>query len=100
MKIAIVVPTYNEAGNIEELLRRLTAAVPGARIIVVDDASPDGTAERARVFAAPIPVTVIVRPAERGLGGALMAGMREALAGGAEYIVTIDADLSHAPEDV
>ena len=100
MKIAIVVPTYNEAANIDELLQRLTAAVPAARIIVVDDASPDGTAERVRAFSSPSLVTVIVRTAERGLGGAIIAGMREALANGAEHIVTIDADLSHAPEDV
>jgi glycosyltransferase involved in cell wall biosynthesis len=100
MKIAIVVPTYNEAANIDELLRRLVAAIPASQIIVVDDASPDGTADIVRSFISSVPVKVIVRVGERGLGGALLHGMREALANGAEFIVTIDADLSHAPEDI
>ena len=100
MKISIVIPTYNEAANMNELLRRLVAVVPAAQIIVVDDASPDGTSELIRSFVAPVPVKVIVRERERGLGGALTRGLREALADGAEFVVTIDADLSHAPEDI
>ena len=100
MKISIVVPTFNEAANIDELLRRLVAVTPAAQIIVVDDASPDGTSELIRSFVAPVPVKVIVRERERGLGGALTRGLREALADGAEFVVTIDADLSHAPEDI
>ena len=100
MRIAIVVPTYNEAANIGELMQRLVAAVTSAQIIVIDDSSPDGTAGLARSFAAPVPPVVIVRELERGLGGALLCGMREALDGGADFVVTIDADLSHAPEDI
>jgi dolichol-phosphate mannosyltransferase len=100
MIISVVIPTYNEAANIGELLRRIVSAVPAAQIIVVDDGSPDGTADIARSFAAPVPIKVIVRADERGLGGALTRGIREALAGSAEFVVTIDADLSHAPEDI
>lgn len=100
MKNVIVVPTYNEAANIEELLRRLRAAAANATIIVVDDSSPDGTSTLARSFAPAETVRVIVRDGERGLGGALVAGLSAALADGAEAVVTMDADLSHAPEDV
>lgn len=93
MHVAVVVPTYNEAGNIALLCQRVQAVLPQARIIVVDDNSPDGTAEIARKCG----VDVVVREGKAGLGAAYRAGFAEALAAGAEICVQIDADLSHDP---
>lgn len=99
MKICIVIPTYNEAGNLPELLARLSAlGLADTEIIIVDDASPDKTAEIARNTLSAYPLTVIVRATERGLGGALLTGLNHALAQGADVVVTMDADLSHEPE--
>lgn len=100
-RVAVVVPTYNEAGNLPVLAERLfSLEMPDAWMIVVDDGSPDGTAEVARN----LPDTdgwrtvLIERGRKRGLGTAYVAGFTRALELGADYIVQMDADLSHEPE--
>src|SRR3954447_11690458 len=97
----IVVPTYNEAENVEPLVRAVRAAVPEAHVLVVDDASPDGTGEIADVLAAADDgVQVLHRPGKAGLGLAYVNGFAHALAGGAGFVLEMDADFSHDPADV
>ncbi|MGB2710294.1 MAG: polyprenol monophosphomannose synthase, partial [Conexibacter sp.] len=100
----IIVPTYNEAGSIERLLRGAAAALAtapppgGHRILVVDDGSPDGTGAIAERLAAELGVVeVLHRQAKGGLGQAYLAGFAHALAAGAHYVCEMDADLSHDP---
>lgn len=100
MRTTVVIPTYNEADNI----RAMTAALfdldlPDLRLIVVDDGSPDGTGAIADEVAAQHPdrIEVIHRSGKLGLGTAYNTGFRRALAGGAEAVVQMDADFSHAP---
>ena len=91
-------PTYDEGDNIEEFLRRTRAAVPDADILVVDDHSPDGTADIAdRVGAEIGNVHVLRRPGKQGLGTAYRAGFGYALAEGYDAVCYLDADLSHDP---
>jgi dolichol-phosphate mannosyltransferase len=97
----IVVPTYNEAQNLEPLVSALRETAPEARVLVVDDGSPDGTGELADAIAArDDAVEVLHRPAKAGLGLAYVSGFAHALASGAGYVVEMDADLSHDPRDV
>jgi dolichol-phosphate mannosyltransferase len=99
MRVFVSVPTYREAENIEELLTRLRAAVPDAHILVVDDASTDGTAELAEKLAVELgEIEVLRRPGKSGLGAAYRAGHAIGLARGYDVMVQIDADLSHQPE--
>jgi dolichol-phosphate mannosyltransferase len=99
--VLVVVPTYNERENLEPLLTRLHAAVPGADVLVVDDASPDGTGELADALAAADPrVRVLHRPGKAGLGAAYLAAFAVALRGEYAVVVEMDADGSHAPEDL
>jgi dolichol-phosphate mannosyltransferase len=94
----VVVPTYEEAGNIAALLRQIRAVAPAARVIVVDDNSGDGTADIAEATGVEIGhVEVIRRSGKHGLGPAYQAGFAQALESGAEVIVSMDADLSHNP---
>ena len=94
----MVIPTYDEAGTIERLLRSVLAAVPGARVLVVDDGSPDGTADLAeRVGRELGGVEVMRRTSKDGLAAAYRAGFARALEGGAGLICQMDADLSHDP---
>lgn len=98
MRVAVVVPTYDEAANIGALCERVRAAVPDAEIVVVDDASPDGTADVARALADRLGgIVVLDRPRKAGLGDAYRAGFALAIERGAEVCVQIDADLSHDP---
>jgi dolichol-phosphate mannosyltransferase len=101
LKIIIVIPTYNEANNLAEMVSALLA-LPFEELcfIVVDDASPDGTGEIADGLAAAHPnrITVIHRSGKQGLGTAYAAGFRVALAQGADVIVQMDADFSHSPD--
>jgi glycosyltransferase involved in cell wall biosynthesis len=93
-RIACVVPAYEVAGDIREVLRGLRVAVPEARLIVVDDGSTDGTAGAAASHA-----DLLVRHSNNlGKGVALRAGINAALSSGAELVVTIDGDGQHAPE--
>ena len=100
-RVAVVVPTYNEAGNLPVLAERLfSLEMADAWMIVVDDGSPDGTAEVARNFDATDGwrTELIERGRKMGLGTAYVAGFTRALELGADYIVQMDADLSHEPE--
>jgi dolichol-phosphate mannosyltransferase len=99
--VLVVVPTYNERDNLDPLLSRLHEAVPAAHVLVVDDASPDGTGELADKLAAADPrIRVLHRAGKAGLGAAYLAGFREALREGYPIVVEMDADGSHAPEDL
>jgi glycosyltransferase involved in cell wall biosynthesis len=96
--VVVVVPTYEEAANIDALCAAIRAALPEADLLVVDDASPDGTADRARAAAARLGhIDVLVQAGKGGLGAAYRAGFAEALARGADVVVQMDADLSHDP---
>jgi dolichol-phosphate mannosyltransferase len=100
-RVLVIVPTYNEAGNLEPILGRLAAAVPTAHALVVDDGSPDGTGELAEKLAARDPrVHVLRRTAKTGLGRAYVDGFRWALDRGYDVVVEMDADGSHAPEQL
>lgn len=96
MSVVVVIPTYNEAGNIAQVLRRLRDAAPAADILVVDDASPDGTAEIVRAIAAELGgIGVLCRPGKLGLGSAYRDAFIEALRRGYQVLVAMDGDLSH-----
>lgn len=98
MNTVVVAPTYQERENIERFLRGVRAAVPQARILIVDDASPDGTAAAARAIGEELGgVDVLERPGKAGLGSAYRHGFAEVLRDGAEVIVTMDVDASHDP---
>lgn len=93
-------PTYNEANNLPALVEQLLALpVPDLHVLVVDDASPDGTGELADRLASTYTgrVSVLHREAKLGLGTAYVAGFRQALAAGADYVLQMDADFSHSP---
>jgi dolichol-phosphate mannosyltransferase len=101
MRVWVTVPTYNEAENIDMLVRRLRDAVPDATILVVDDGSTDGTAGKAEALGAEFGrVEVLRRPRKMGLGSAYRAGHAIGLARGFDVMMQIDADLSHNPADV
>jgi dolichol-phosphate mannosyltransferase len=95
----LILPTYNEAENIDPFVRAVLDKLPAAaRVLVVDDSSPDGTGAIADRLAAELdPVSVLHRPRKEGLGPAYIAGFREALAGGADLILEMDSDFSHEP---
>jgi dolichol-phosphate mannosyltransferase len=96
-RVSVVVPTYNEAENVPVLVPRILEAMPDAEVVVVDDASPDGTAARSRELARRYPVKVVERRGERGLATAVLRGLDEA---GSDICVVMDADLSHPPEAI
>jgi len=99
--VLVVIPTYNERDNLGPVLSRLHAAVPAADVLVVDDASPDGTGELADAMAADDPrIRVLHRTQKAGLGAAYLAGFAVALRGDHQVVVEMDADGSHAPEDL
>lgn len=95
----LILPTYNEAGNIERFVDAARDKLPAAaRILIVDDGSPDGTGELAdRLAAEHEEIEVLHRPRKEGLGPAYIAGFRRALAGGAGLILEMDSDFSHQP---
>lgn len=98
MQVTVVVPTYNEAGNIERLCSEVRKAAPDADILIVDDASPDGTADLAEELNESLGrITVLRRAGKEGLGAAYRAGLRAAIDRGAQICVQMDADLSHDP---
>jgi dolichol-phosphate mannosyltransferase len=101
VKVCVVLPTYNEAGTIGEVVDRVIAASPDVDILVVDDNSPDGTGKLADDIAAREQrVRVLHRSRKAGLGPAYVAGFKDALARGYEAVIEMDADLSHDPADV
>lgn len=98
IELTVVVPTFNEATNVVALLRRVDGALAGRvdyEVVVVDDNSPDGTADVVRSLQGAYPVRVIVRKNERGLASAVIEGFRQAQG---EVVGVIDADLQHPPE--
>jgi dolichol-phosphate mannosyltransferase len=101
----LILPTYNEAQNLEPMVNAVLPQVAhgGATptVLIVDDASPDGTGRIADRIAAELPdVRVLHRPSKDGLGRAYLAGFQAALDGGADLILQMDCDFSHDPEDV
>jgi len=97
----VIIPTYNERENLPLILQRLRTAVPEADVLVVDDSSPDGTGTLADKIAAEDPqVSVLHREQKAGLGAAYVAGFRHGLAAGYSVLVEMDADGSHAPEQL
>jgi dolichol-phosphate mannosyltransferase len=94
-----VLPTFEEAPNIVDVLRRVRAAMPSADVLVVDDASPDGTAAMAEELGAELGrIDVLHRPVKAGLGSAYRDGFRVGLDRGYDILVEMDADLSHDPD--
>lgn len=98
----LVLPTYNEAENVEAIVAAaLENLPPGSHVLVVDDGSPDGTGEIADRIAASSPaVSALHRPGKQGLGPAYVAGFAEAMGAGAGLIAQMDADFSHNPADL
>jgi dolichol-phosphate mannosyltransferase len=98
----LVLPTYNEAANLEAIAGKILERLPAdRRLLVVDDSSPDGTGEIAdRLAGADPDVEVLHRPRKQGLGPAYVAGFRRALTGGAGLVAQMDADFSHDPGDL
>jgi dolichol-phosphate mannosyltransferase len=100
-KILVIIPTYNEAENIEPIVGRLRRAVPAADVLVADDSSPDGTGEIAdRLAEADSHVHVMHRMDKEGLGAAYLAGFAWGLDRGYDVLVEHDADGSHQPEQL
>lgn len=98
MRTLVILPTYNEAENIDEVLTRLRAALPECSVLVVDDGSPDGTADLAEKLDVTLGnIHVLRRAAKSGLGSAYRAGFRWGLEHGYDAMVEMDADLSHDP---
>jgi dolichol-phosphate mannosyltransferase len=94
----VVLPTYDEAENVEPMVTAILGVLPAATVLVVDDGSPDGTGDIADRLAAADPrVRVRHRAAKQGLGRAYLDGFGVALAGGATAVVQMDADFSHDP---
>jgi len=103
MKTTVVMPTYNEAGNVVQIVAELmTLGIDGLEILIIDDNSPDGTGQIADDLAAHYAdkVHVIHREGKMGLGTAYVTGFREALDSGADYVIQMDADFSHSPSYV
>lgn len=100
-KTLVIVPTYNEIESLEAIVGRLRQSVPAADLLIVDDSSPDGTGQLADRLAANDPrLRVLHRVAKDGLGRAYLAGFGVALAENYDYVVEIDADGSHDPDEL
>jgi dolichol-phosphate mannosyltransferase len=99
VRVLVVVPTYNEAENVERVVRRIREALPKAGVLVVDDGSPDGTADMADALVDEIgDLNVLRRTEKSGLGSAYRAGFAWGLDRGYEAFVEMDADFSHDPD--
>jgi dolichol-phosphate mannosyltransferase len=100
-RVLVIIPTYNELDNIERIVDRVHESVPHADILVVDDGSPDGTGKVADAMAdADSRVNVLHRSTKAGLGAAYIAGFDWGLDAGYDVLVEMDADGSHAPEQL
>ena len=99
MKTLVLVPTYNEKDNLPVLVRDLMT-IPNVHVLVLDDQSPDGTGQIGEALAAQFPgrVEVLHRKGQRGLGVSYLEGFRMAIAGDADLVCQMDADLSHDPK--
>ena len=101
MRALVVLPTYNEAGTIAEVVGRALASTPELDVLIVDDNSPDGTGDIADGIAAgESRVRVLHRPVKGGLGPAYLAGFDQGLDAGYDALIEMDSDLSHHPEDL
>jgi dolichol-phosphate mannosyltransferase len=102
VRATICLPTYNERENLEKMIRALAEVLrDGDRVLVIDDASPDGTGEIADRLATELEfVDVLHRAKKEGLGPAYLAGFREALTTNAELVLEMDCDFSHDPAEV
>jgi dolichol-phosphate mannosyltransferase len=99
--LLVIIPTYNERGNIARVIERTRSAVPGAHILVVDDNSPDGTGQLADDIAAhDSAIRVLHRAGKDGLGRAYLAGFRIAIDDAYDYVAEMDADGSHDPAEL
>jgi len=98
MRTLVVLPTFNEILNVEPMLRSLREIVPSCDVLVVDDSSPDGTADKAKQLSGELGQIEILRRAKKsGLGGAYRAGFAWGLENGYDHFVEIDCDFSHDP---
>ncbi|MDD4308773.1 MAG: polyprenol monophosphomannose synthase [Candidatus Cloacimonetes bacterium] len=101
MKTLVIIPTYNEIENIERIIELVLSKGEDIHILVLDDNSPDGTALRVKFIQSSEPrLHLIERPRKMGLGSAYVAGFKFALKNGYDYIMEMDADFSHNPDDV
>ena len=101
MKTLVIIPTYNEIENIERMVEIVLSKSEDIDVLVMDDNSPDGTGMRVRFMQSSEPrLHLIERPGKRGLGSAYVTGFKYALERDYEYIMEMDADFSHNPDDV
>lgn len=101
MKALVIVPTYNESENIERIAKIVLGLSEDIEVLVLDDNSPDGTGQLVKNLQATQPrLHLIERPAKLGLGSAYVTGFKYALQKDFEYILEMDADFSHNPEDI
>ncbi|MCB5246398.1 MAG: polyprenol monophosphomannose synthase [Candidatus Cloacimonetes bacterium] len=101
MKALLIIPTYNEIENIARIIPAALKQAPELQILVMDDNSPDGTAQAVKEIMASEPrVHLIQRPGKMGLGSAYVTGFKYALKEGYDYILEMDADFSHDPNDL
>jgi dolichol-phosphate mannosyltransferase len=97
-RVLVTLCTYNERENLAALVPEIRRTLPDADVLVIDDGSPDGTGRLADELAAADPrVRALHRPGKLGLGSAILAGLRQALAEGYEFVINMDADFSHDP---
>jgi dolichol-phosphate mannosyltransferase len=101
-KQLVIIPTYNEIENIELIIRAVMGLRVSFHILIVDDGSPDGTAQKVKQLKAEFPNRIFLeeRKGKQGLGTAYILGFKKALAMGYDYIFEMDADFSHNPEDL
>ncbi|MBQ9548566.1 MAG: polyprenol monophosphomannose synthase [Bacteroidales bacterium] len=101
-KKIVIIPTYNEIENVERIVRAVLALPGGYEVLIIDDASPDGTADAVRALQTEFPerLHLLCRSGKLGLGTAYLGGFRWALERGYDYIFEMDADFSHNPEDL
>ncbi len=102
MSRLVIIPTYNEKENIANMLRAVMALSQGFHVLIVDDGSPDGTAEIVKGLMSDFPDLIFIeeRSGKMGLGTAYIHGFRWGLARGYEYLFEMDADFSHNPADL
>lgn len=101
MKTLVIIPTFNELHNIKKLLPDILSSFPSVDVLVVDDNSPDGTADWVKEAARSIPrIKIIERAGKMGLGTAYVAGFRYMLANDYDYAIQMDADYSHDPQEI
>lgn len=99
--ILVIVPTYNEVGNITKIIPQILEKDPDIDVLVVDDSSPDGTSQKVRSMGEAEPrIRLITRPAKMGLGTAYVEGFRYALGRAYSLIFEMDADFSHDPKEI